>query len=156
MILIALAAGAMTLPDGPALTDAIAKRDTEFFHVFFDVCDPPKLRTMLTDDFEMYHDKDGVVTRSADPIVTGYGQRCAQWTKPDQWRSRRELVAASLKVWPIPGFGAIEEGDHIFYERKGNGPERKAGVAHFVQTWALTPEGWKLSRVLSYAHRAAE
>jgi Domain of unknown function (DUF4440) len=156
MIFFVLAAAAVTIPDGRVLTDAIQKRDAEFFHIYFDKCEPAKIRAMITDDFEMYHDKGGVVARSAQPFIDDYTKSCTEKLKPDAWRSHRELVASSLKVHPVPGFGAIEEGDHVFYERKGDGPEKKAGTAHFVQLWALTPDGWKLSRVFSYAHAKAD
>jgi hypothetical protein len=156
MLLLALAVATAAVPDGPALTEAIRARDAEFFHIYFDKCDPAKVRAMITNDFEMYHDKGGVVARSAQPFIDDYTRSCTEKLKPDAWRSRRELVAASLKVHPVPGFGAIEEGDHVFYERQGDGPEKKAGIAHFVQLWASTPDGWKLSRVFSYAHAAAK
>jgi Domain of unknown function (DUF4440) len=155
MIVIALAAAALALPEGPALTEAIRGRDAEFFHIYFDRCEPEKVAAMTVPDFEMYHDRGGVVARNAEAFVADYRKSCTEKLRPDAWRSRRELVATSLKVHAVPGFGAIEEGDHVFYERKGDGPEKKAGVAHFVQLWALTPEGWKLSRVFSYAHAAA-
>lgn len=154
-----LAAGlilmALTIPEQPALTDSIRTRDAQFFQIFFEQCDPKAVRAMLTDDFEMYHDRDGVVARSAAPFVKQYARSCEARKKPDAWRSRRELVASSLKVTAIPGYGAIEEGDHNFYERKGDGPEKKVGTAHFVQLWVLGKGGWKLSRVFSYAHGAA-
>jgi hypothetical protein len=156
MILFALAAAAVTIPEGSMLNDTIHKRDTEFFHIYFDQCKPAQVRAMITDDFEMYHDKGGVVARSAQPFIDDYIKSCTEKLKPDAWRSRRELVTASLKVHPVPGFGAIEEGDHVFYERQGDGPEKKAGIAHFVQLWESTPDGWKLTRVFSYAHAKAE
>ncbi len=155
MFLLALAAAALTIPEGPALTEAIRARDAEFFGVYFDRCEPARVAAMTTPDFEMYHDRGGVVARTAAAFVADYRKSCTEKLKPDAWRSRRELVAASLKVFPVPGFGAIEEGDHVFYERKGNGPEKRAGLAHFVQLWALTPDGWKLARVFSYAHAPA-
>lgn len=155
MSLLALALS-VAIPEGAALTDAIRARDAEFFQVFFADCAPERVRTMLTDDFEMYHDRAGVVATSADPFVADYAVQCARRQQPDQWRSRRELVADSLLVNPVPGFGAIEQGDHLFFERRGDGPERLAGRAHFVQLWQLTDDGWKLARVFSYAHVAAE
>ncbi|MBI1196936.1 MAG: DUF4440 domain-containing protein [Phenylobacterium sp.] len=142
------------LPEGAALTEAIAKRDAEFFELFFRGCDPARLAGMLTGDFEMYHDRGGVVATSAGPFVATYAKECAERAAPGAWRSRRELVAGSLAAYPVPGYGAIEEGDHVFYERKGDGPERLAGRAHFVQLWKLAPDGWRMARVFSYAHAA--
>jgi len=152
----ALQPDAVALPEGAALTDAIAARDTEFFAVAFDRCDPDRLRTMLTPDFEMYHDRDGVVALDAEAFVEGYRRACTERQEPDAWRSRRELVRSTLNVHPVPGYGAIEDGEHLFYERQGEGPEHLAGHARFTQLWRLTAEGWRLARVFSYGHRAAE
>ena len=148
-------AAAVTIPEGDALTRAIAERDSEFFALAFEGCDAASLGTMLTPDFEMYHDKGGVVARSADTFVAEYAKDCENKKKPDAWRSRRELVASSLNVHPVPGYGAIEDGEHLFYERQGDGPEKLVGRARFTQVWALTPDGWRLARVLSYAHAPA-
>ena len=150
------AANEVVIPQGEALAAALTARDSEFFALVFDGCDPERLATMLTADFEMYHDRDGVVARSSEAFVREYGESCSARQAPDAWRSRRELVAATLNVHPVPGFGAIEDGEHLFYERRGDGPEHLAGRARFTQLWQLTPEGWRLARVFSYGHRAAE
>lgn len=148
---------ALAVPDQPALTEAIAARDAEFFQIFFEGCDPALVRTMIADDIEMYHDKGGFVWRGADGVIADYAKSCEERKKPDAWRSRRELVRETLRVDPVPGHGAIEEGEHLFYERKGNGPEKLAGRARFVQLWALGADGaWRLARIFSYGHRGAE
>lgn len=116
---------------------------------------------MLTPDFEMYHDRDGVVATSADAFVRDYARSCRERRASDAWRSRRELVPASLRVDPVPGFGAIEDGEHLFYEWRGaaQGSEDQAGrlvgSARFTQLWRLTPDGWRLARVFSFAHGPA-
>ena len=157
LTLLAAAAAQIVVPQGAALSAAIAARDAEFFAVFFQGCDKAKVRGMLTDDVEMYHDKGGLVTRSGDAFTADYADACEKRKAPDAWRSRRELVAGTMKVWPVPGWGAIEEGEHVFYERKGNGPETLAGRARFVQAWALGADGtWRLARIFSYDHKAAE
>jgi hypothetical protein len=150
-----MVAEAPSLPAGAALKAIVASRDSELFATVFGACDPPKLREMVTDDFEMYHDKDGVVARSGDAFVAQYADQCAAAAAPGAWRSRRELVQASLTVDPVPGYGAIEDGEHLFYERQGDGPEKLAGRAHFTHVWALTPSGWRLARALSFGHQAA-
>jgi len=111
---------------------------------------------MLADDLEFYHDKGGLVFRSADQMVADYAKQCAERAKPDAWRSRRELVPSSLIVDPVPGHGAMEAGEHLFYERKGDGPEKLAGRALFAMVWKWDGGQWKLSRVLSYSHKAAQ
>jgi hypothetical protein len=155
------ASGAVTLPEGPALTEAIRARDAEFFRLVFLGCDPARLRTMITPDFEMYHDRGGVVATDADAFAAVHERACRERQAPDAWRSRRELVTASLRVDPVPGYGAIEDGEHLFYEWRGaaQGPEDRAGRlvgrARFTQLWKLTPDGWRLARVFSYAHAPA-
>ncbi len=157
LIALALAAAApVALPEGAALTEAVRARDAEFFALLFEGCDPARLRAMLSPDFEMYHDRDGVVARTADSFIADYRRWCGERQAPDAWRSRRELVAPSLSVHPVPGHGAIEDGEHVFYERRGDGAERLAGRARFTQLWRLTGDGWQLARVFSYAHAAAE
>lgn len=150
---LALAAATPVLPEGVALREAVAARDAEFFELVFEGCDPVRVRGMIAPDFEMYHDKGGFVARGAEPFLADYAKSCEERKKPDAWRSRRELEPATLNVHPVPGYGAIEDGYHMFYERKGNGPEKKVGRARFTQLWALTPDGWRLARVFSYDHR---
>ncbi len=152
----AAAAGPAALPEGAALTEAVRARDAEFFALMFEGCDPARLRTMLSPDFEMYHDREGVVARTAEAFVADYARFCVERQAPNAWRSRRELVVPSLNVHPVPGHGAIEDGEHVFYERRGDGPERLVGRARFTQLWRLTGEGWQLARVFSYGHAAVE
>jgi hypothetical protein len=148
---------AVAIPDQPALTEAVAARDAEFFELFFEGCDPARVRTMIADDIEMYHDKGGFVWHGADAVIAEYARSCEERRKPGAWRSRRELVRETLRVDPVPGHGAIEEGEHLFHERKGDGPEKLAGRARFVQLWTLGADGgWRLSRIFSYGHRAAD
>jgi hypothetical protein len=154
----AIAAPAATVPPQPQLTEQIRRADAELFRWFFEApCDVPRFRAMLADDVEFYHDKDGFGIKSADDFVQAYRQNCSSRTDPAAWRSRRELVAASLQVDPVPGYGAMEAGEHWFYERQGvRGEEKLAGKAKFAMVWVLAPDGkWKLSRVLSYGHRPA-
>ena len=150
-----LAAPAVTIPDQPALTQAIAARDAEIFRLVFESCEPERLEAMLAPDIEFYHDKGGVVARSAADFLADYRKTCESWKAPNAWRSRRALVPGSLHVDPVPGYGAIEAGEHLFYERQGNGPEKLVGRAVFTQLWVLGADGqWRLSRVFSYGHRA--
>jgi hypothetical protein len=111
---------------------------------------------MVTDDLEFVHDKDGFQYHDGKSLVADYARQCEAKKAPDAWRSRRELVAGSMHVDPVPGYGAIEEGDHVFYERQGDGPEKLVGRAHFVQLWQHTPTGWKVARIFSYRHQAVD
>lgn len=144
----------VALPDGPALTAAIAERDAELFSVMFDRCEPDALADIVTADFEFYHDKAGrVVGREA--FVADYRTGCEAKKAPDAWRSRRALVADSLRVYLIPGYGAVEEGTHLFYERQGDGPETLVGRARFSIVWTLEDGRWRAGRALSIDHASA-
>ena len=143
------------IPAQPALTEAILARDADFFALYFTGCDPARLRTMLAPDVEFYHDKEGFLFHDAEAMVADYAKSCAERKAPDAWRSRRELAPSGLRVDPVPGYGAIEDGGHYFYERRGDGPEKRVGYGRFTIVWALGPDGWRMSRALSYAHRPA-
>lgn len=150
----ALAATSILVPTQPALTAAIAARDTALFDLMFAQCDPATLAATVTDDMEFYHDKGGAMDRQA--FIADYAKSCAAKRAPDAWRSRRELVPETLKVYAIPGFGAVEEGTHLFYERKGEGPERLAGKARFSILWKLGADGqWRMARTFSIDHAPA-
>lgn len=147
---------APVLPEGPELRSQIAARDAELFDILFNRCEPDRMRSLLAPDLEFYHDRSGAVL-GAEAFVADYARSCAERQAPDSWRSRRELVASSLVVDPVPGVGAIQAGEHVFYERRGEGVERLAGRARFAQLWRLAPDrSWRLARVFSYSHAAAE
>jgi hypothetical protein len=147
---------ATAIPEGATLTEAIRAADADLFGLFFEGCDPARLRGMVTENMEFYHDKGGVTSSSGTEFVDQYAKACAARKAPDAWRSRRELVPISLQVDPVPGFGAMEIGEHLFYERQGDGPERVAGRAGFAMVWKHEDGVWKLHRVLSFGHKAAE
>jgi len=145
LVFAALAASAPPMPEGPALRASIEARDAELFELFFQGCDPTRLRPMLADDVEFYHDKGGFVFRNAEAMVADYAKQCAERAKPDSWRSRRELVTSSLIVDPVPGYGAMEAGDHLFYGasmpvmRIVRSPSRNVSPS-MTQAGALRPE----------------
>lgn len=141
------------IPDEAALAPIIAERDAILFATMFDRCDPAALADLVTDDLEFYHDRGGLTaTRAA--FVADYAKGCEARKTPDAWRSRRELVSGSMKVYAIPGVGAVEEGSHVFYERQGDGPEKLVGRARFSVLWRLEDGHWRLARAFSIDHAA--
>ena len=154
-LIAAFAAAVPAMPEGAALRSSIEARDAEFFELFFLGCDPARLEPMLASDVEFYHDKGGFIFHNSAEMAADYAKNCTARKAPDAWRSRRALVASSLTVDPVPGHGAIETGEHLFYERKGDGPEKLVGRARFAIVWKWEAGTWKLSRALSYSHAPA-
>ena len=71
----------------------------------------------------------------------------------------RELINGSLEVFPLKAnnilYGAIQRGEHEFYEQKTNEARKKTGYAKFTSYWELNNGEWRLKRVFSFDHRAA-
>ena len=155
-VLAALQTPPVALPVGAALTEAVSASDAAFFELFFEGCDPDRLATMVTDDFEFFDDRGGRVVTDGASFVAMYRTQCEARLAPDSWRSRREVAAGSLGIYPINNYGAVETGEHFFYERRGDGPEARVGRARFSQMWKLEGGRWKLARVFSYDHAPAE
>jgi hypothetical protein len=59
-------------------------------------------------------------------------------------------VAGSLDVHPVPGYGAIQIGEHRFCHDE-NGHE-ECGVFGFTHVWRDVDGQWQIVRVLSYGH----
>jgi hypothetical protein len=145
---------------GPApsqqLTDEIKAADLAFFSAFFDRCDVEALRGMVTDDFEMFHDKGGRVSASKAEFIKNIEGTCARQKTGEDYRARRELSVPSLKVYPLNNYGAIEVGEHRFYQLLPGKPEKLVEISLFTQVWKKEGSAWKLARVLSYDHRLTE
>lgn len=152
VLVLAIFAPAFVQSPNLQLTSEIREQDAKFFKLLFEVCDPDAMSRMLTADFEMYHDRGGLVAKGAPDFLSNYAKDCASWGTPQAVRARRVLVPDTLSVYPVPRFGAIEDGFHDFYARVGNGPEKKVGRGRFTQLWRHEPDGWRLSRVFSYDH----
>ena len=148
----AAAAGSpVQLPPPPALTEQIMRADAALFGLFFTgTCDVPRLRAMIADGAEFYHDRRGLA--STEQFVAAYTEDCERRARPDAPRVRRELVEGSVTITPIAGQGAFETGEHLFYEsRPGSEGERLAGRRRFALLWLLGTDGrWRLSRVFDY------
>jgi hypothetical protein len=145
---------------GPAptqqLTDEIKAADAALFSAFFDRCDIEALKGMVTDDFEMIHDKGGRVAASAAEFIANIERTCARQKAGEDYRARRELIAGSLKVYPVKNYGAIEVGEHRFFQLLPGKPEKLVEVSLFTQVWKKEGGAWKLARVLSYDHRLTD
>ena len=139
-----------------ALYDEIAEKDRAVFDVVFGSCDIEALKPLIADDFEFYHDKDGLNETSGAHFVDDIRQHCERIKQGVDFRARRELVKGSLQVYPLNNYGAVETGEHNFYAIEAGKPERMTESAKFLQIWKKVDGQWKLTRVVSYAHRLAQ
>ena len=157
LLLLALVGAAHAQTAGPAQTqrmfDEVAAADLALFAAFFDRCDTAALAKMVTDDFEMFHDKNGYMTKSGKEFLDGIAGTCARQKTGEDYRSRRELVPGTLKVYPLSNYGAVEVGVHRFFKLTPGKPEELVEVSQFTHVWKKEDSGWKLARVLSYDHK---
>ncbi|WP_173122588.1 nuclear transport factor 2 family protein [Pseudaquabacterium terrae] len=114
--------------------------DKELFEAAFVTCDISKFRALFTDDAEFYHDRTGAAVGEAARTM----KSC-----PRDNGVTRTLVPASLEVYPMQGYGAIQIGRHVFARKGETGSE----VAKFVHLWKRENGVWRLARVLSFDHR---
>ena len=102
----------------------------------------------FADDVEFYHDITGL-TRSRDAVTDSLVKGpCGT----PGLHMRRELVATGFYYQAIPGYGALLTGEHLFYARRGDGPEAFATRARFLTIWRLQSGHWLIARVVNYSH----
>jgi hypothetical protein len=118
-------------------------------------CDIKTMDAMNADDMEMYHDAGGVLRGRAE--FSGAMSRNICGTP--NVKVRRAEVAGTIQFFPMHSngklYGAIVSGEHEFYRSGKDMPESLTGRARFTHLLVLGPQGWKVSRVLSYDHTAA-
>jgi ketosteroid isomerase-like protein len=145
---------------GPSQTqelyDEIAAMDARLFAAVFDTCDIATLTTLVTDDFEFFHDKDGLSSTSGAQFVKAIEGTCERQKTGEDYRARRELVPGSMQVYPLNNYGAIQVGRHRFYQLLPGEPEKLVEVSLFTNVWKKDATGWKLARVLSYDHKLTD
>lgn len=120
--------------------------DAKFFDSFNNCSDPDQLRkhaSYLNSNVEFYHDKGGVTWTRQDYIEKTRENVCGNF--------RRVLMEGTVQVFPINGYGAIEEGHHTFCDIKSS---KCFGEAKFLIVWHRTTDGWEITRIFSYGHEA--
>jgi hypothetical protein len=128
------------------LFKTVSALDSGVFDSFNKCSDPAQLKLhagYFAPDVEFYHDRDGVTWTRQDMLDKTAKNACGNY--------RRELVQGTLRVYPINNYGAIETGVHRFCQVKSGDCE---GLADFVIIWTHQNDEWKITRVLSYGHRA--
>ncbi len=135
------------------LYKTILEKDSLLFTIGFNTCDISQFDALLSEDFEFYHDKSGISDRKKflGDLKNGLCK------SPETYQSRRELIQEKTQVFPLYEngelYGAIQYGEHRFYENMDGKPEQYASTAKFTHVWIIEGGKWKLSRSLSYDHR---
>ncbi|HEU4548113.1 MAG TPA: nuclear transport factor 2 family protein [Rhizomicrobium sp.] len=130
---------------GGTLFDTIAAQDKKLFDAY-NSCDVKTQGDIVSDDLEFYHDQTGLAV-GREPFLKSTRENICG-------KVHRELVPGSLEVYPLKTYGAVEIGEHVFCPAAH--PEqcdpKTSGIAKFTMLWKQTDAGWKLTRVISYAH----
>ena len=129
------------LPYTPAskeLHDSIVQMDKIFFDAYNN-CQLNIFEDVISEDIEFYHDQGGLSTSKKGLIESLKNNICNKVT--------RELLAGSIEVYPIPGYGAIQMGAHRFHNKAEPGAESR--YAKFVHTWKNENGMWRITRVIS-------
>lgn len=133
-----------------ALWRAVLAADTALFAAF-NAGDAAGSEPYFSDRLEFFHDSGGLAGKAQ--TMKQFRENAAR----TQVRVRRELLPEGLAIYPVPGVGAMQIGQHRFCsrERQANGefaPEQ-CSVYGFSHVWEQTADGrWQLLRVLSYGH----
>lgn len=132
-----------TLADrNTSLYDEILEADQIFFDAF-NQCDVATMAKMFDTSLEFYHDKGGLGDYASTMKVTK--ENCDK-----KLGLKRTLDKKTLKVFPVPNYGAIQEASHKFCHVV-NGKD-DCGNFKFIHVWKRVDEHWKLTRVISYDH----
>ncbi len=149
--LIVFLSGSLVVVDAQADTQGAA-HDSDLFKTIasldravfdaYNTCDLEKFGSFFADDVEFYHDKGGLTPGRQRLVESVKNNICG--------KVRRELVPATLEVYPMDGYGALQTGSHLFCELAS---KRCEGIARYIHLWQHKDGAWKITRVMSYDHR---
>lgn len=132
------------------LYKTLKSKDSIIFERAFNNCEIEKLESIILDDFEFYHDINGIQNKAG--FITAIKMNLC--TNPRNYT--RQLITETLEVFPLKNenklYGAIQKGKHTF-QKKQNGKLITVGIADFTHLFILEKNSWKLKRVLSYNHK---
>ncbi|MEX6690830.1 nuclear transport factor 2 family protein [Danxiaibacter flavus] len=122
----------------PGLYETVVKLDSTFFHAYNN-CDLATQEQFYSDSIEFFHDKSGLETSRKKILASTQKYICGKVT--------RELVKGSIEVSPIPGYGAVELGQHMFHnnQEKNDTPH----ASKFVIIWRNNNDKWTIAKVIS-------
>lgn len=127
------------IPDSKVLYDSIVHMDSVLFGAY-NICDLETMASCFAEDIEFYHDQGGLMTNKDSIMAATKNNICGKVT--------RQLIAGSIEVYPIAGYGAIQMGQHFFINNREPKPDHPS-IGKFVHTWKKENGEWKLTRIIS-------
>jgi len=128
--------------DKAKLYQTIAHMDSVLFDAFNNH-QLEVLQQVFAGNAEFYHDRDGL----SDYHTTMNNFKRVFAETPDL---HRDLVAGTLEIYPLPGYGALETGEHRFTLTR-NG-QKLSTVYKFTNIWQFKDGLWKVTRSISIGH----
>jgi ketosteroid isomerase-like protein len=127
-----------TSAQAKSLYQTIVELDSIFFTAY-NTCDLKKQAEFYSDSIEFYHDQGGLITSKQIILQAKEKNICGKVT--------RELVKGTIEVSPIPDYGAVEIGMHMFHNNQEKGQVPHA--SRFVVIWRNRGDKWTIERVIS-------
>ena len=125
------------------LFQLLKEMDQKMYAIGINQCNLEQVEKLTHDDFEFYHDKDGVTNSKKAFLKVVKTDLCSTGKNV----ITRVLDESSLDIFPMYDkdgiYAAMQTGIHSF----------GSASARFMHLWLLENEEWKLSRVMSYDHQ---
>lgn len=128
-------------PADSDLFKTVASLDRALFDAY-NACELETFGAFFVEDVEFYHDKGGVTIGRKQLVESVKNNICG--------KVRRELVPASVEVYPMDGYGALQSGSHLFCQST---PTPCEGLGKFIHLWQHKDGAWTITRAVSYDHR---
>ncbi len=140
-----LAADPISTADIASLTDQelekiILNADSQLFDLGFNQCDFETWNAKLANDLEFYDDRTGL-NRDRKKEVNAFNRKC-------QSPGSLTRKLASSTVSRLNDFGAVQRGEHHFFE-----DGVFVGSGKFIHLWSLETGQWQVTRAISYEHK---
>lgn len=131
-------------PDKDSLYLTIKALDSAFFNAYNER-DLDATMAFFSTDLEFYHDKGG----KADYEQTRAGMK-RFYDNNSENGFRRDPIAGSFEIYPVPGYGAIQINLHRFCHVEDG--KLDCGVFKNTLFWKKEGTTWKIAKVLSLGH----
>lgn len=126
------------VPADQDLYNTIVALDKRFFDAY-NTCDLETQAELVSEDIEFFHDKGGLATSKSQIMEAMKNNICGKVT--------RTLIEGSIEVYPIAGYGAVQMGEHKFFNNQE--PDAKQIPSKFVTIWKNTNGNWQMTRIVS-------